>query len=196
MKLIKKIEEKIEIQKEARKLTKQYFDIFDSNRYTGYLSKNKLRWQSYTDQRGCWATYRPNRGSYESWKATEKTVKRYIKNLLDLRKKSKIQYGDIEIMALAAIMDEIDYSFSSGLMFHPSPVDHIEDWIFEAINNKVLVRIVNSLVKQYNIDPFEIESKIQDLYYQDTIRFLNKSWRYTAGLAEKCGFNKRQEMSR
>lgn len=199
MNLIKKIKEaietkreKIEIEKEAEGITEKFFNTFNSGHaFTGDLDENNPLWQAYTNKRGSFSTYEPSSysGSHESEEATKINVREYIEDLVKLRKEGKIQCSDIEIIALSAVMDEIDYSFACGLMVYPSSVSEIEDGIFKADKDKVLISIVNSLVYKYNINPFEMESRIKELYFQDEIRFLNKSWQYTGHLIKKLKEN-------
>lgn len=184
--ILKKIRENLSNRVKAWKIKEQYFDYFDINRYTASICQDNKIFQEYTKKRCCSATFVPSsRSDIISKKATEKNVKNYIYELSNLRSNDQIQCSDIDMLAVAATMDEIDYHYACAWMICPTSINSIENRILKADDEKVLIRIVNSLVYKFNIDPYKTEDRLRSLYRQDEIRSLNKSRRYAKRLRYK-----------
>jgi hypothetical protein len=185
------IQREFELQSESKRLYEQFFDVFGHRDNTYYLEerKNNPAWKSYTEKTMEYYTYSLYRDYAQG--AAQEVVRGYIKDIVKTRMEGKVECSDAEILGLTAIMEYIEDTFTAGMIFHPFPIGEAEDNFFNGYKQD-LPEIVNSLVKHCNVDPFETEKRLKDLYYLDDIRFLGRGWRFTAAVDKLLHSNPEQ----
>ncbi len=166
-----------QIEDETEKITRDFVETF-----MGYPSSNDPRRENtnetiekYGEKNNYKLLYLVNR-NYAHDEATKQTAENFIKGVSELRVNDKINCSDIEILALSAICDQIDFSFVVGAFVtaKPTPVDRLEKRFLYDEDDKLLPGIVNNLSRKYDVNPFELEKRIKELYPQ--VRHLNKAY--------------------
>jgi len=149
------------------------FKTFGHHDRIGRLAEEGSCWYRYIRERGQASTHSYRSVHRSHWGATEKNLKQHIALLLRLSKEIR----NTEVIALAVLMDSVDYAFVCGMMFYPSNVDHC----WEYVQEKELPRVVNSLVRDFGGDPYQVEERLKLLYQQLDLGKHIPSCMYVAG---------------
>lgn len=132
----------------AQVLFKKTLEIFSKGDQEN-VEKGGRR-QNYCAERGCRRTF-DYIMAVPQWhlEATKRNLRHNIALLVKFEGLS-----DTEIMGLVMLMDQVQYTWSIGMMFYPRTPKRCWEW---SVSKKELPMIVNTLVKEYGGDPYELE---------------------------------------